>query len=420
MGKIMYFKPSLGIAFGLCFVACSETTPNQNSNKIKPTNYGQTLPPSPILVSVDELEKEDYSDVLLVKSGIAILLNDNSSDYDSAVTQRNRVLSPASDGTVNINASGESLLTQRTDYDTATAEVTTYRHYEYDPVTNMRIKRTRFNSPGVDTIWFNEDDDIQDYSTYHELIGAIQTLSIHFIGPGADAIWFTEDDEVDNYVAELHAADGTLIGEALHNGSGADTLWFTEDDEIQSLTEDIIEADGSENWIMFTDAGADADWTTLEDNTVGSFASTLFNADSLETRHIFYSDVGVDLLPFTEDDIPLYYHSYTHNAANLESNKLRYNGPGVDEIWLTADDNIEECEETTFTADDLIEQEVDTHVGTDNLCFTGDDVIVDYNSYTHDATGHLTDEHRFTDPGPDLHWHTEDDLLSREYIFTPI
>ncbi|MDH5257336.1 MAG: hypothetical protein OEX07_04995 [Gammaproteobacteria bacterium] len=416
----MYFKPSLGIAFGLCFVACSETTPNQYQNKNQPSNYVRTVHPGPILVSVDELEKEDYSEVLLVKSGTAILLNDNSADYDSAVTKRNRSLNTRNDGTVSIKASGESLLTQRTDYDTATGEVTTYRHYEYDPATNMRIKRTRFNAPGADTIWFNEDDVVQDYSTYHVLMGTTQTLSIHFIGAGPDATWFTEDDEVDNYVTELHAADGTPIGEILHNGPGADALWFTEDDDIQSVTEDIIAADGSEHWVMFTDAGADADWTTLEDNTVGNFASTLFNADSLETRHIFYNDVGADLTPFTEDDIPLYYHTFTHNAANLESNKLRYNGPGVDTIWLTADDNIEECEETTFTVDDLIEQEVDTHVGTDNLCFTGDDTIVDYNSYTHDATGHLTDEHRFTDPGPDLHWHTEDDLLSREYIFTPI
>lgn len=296
----MNFKPSLGIAFGLCFVACAESIPNRTHTNDKPADKAKTFHPNPIRVSLHDLDEDDYSDVLSVTGSVAILLSESSADYDSAVTRRNR------------------------------------------------------------------------------------RVSVRSSGPGADA------------------------------------LWFTEDDDIQSLTEDIIGPDGSEHWIMYIDVGADGDWTTLEDNTVGNFASTLFNADNLETKHIFYANVGLDLLPFTEDDIPSYYHSYTHNAANLESNKLRYNGPGVDAIWLTADDDIEECEETTFTRDNLVEQEVDTHAGADYLCFTGDDVIVGYNAYTHDATGHLTDEHRFTDPGPDLHWHTDDDLLSREYIFTPI
>lgn len=413
-------KTTLSVAVTLCLAACAEPVPNKNNGKIQSNDKPQVFHAGPILVSLNELEEEDYSDVLSVKAGTAILLSDKFADYDSAVTRLNRSLGARSNGTVKINASGESLLTQRIDYDTATGDVISYFHYKYDSATNKRVERVRFNAPGLDATWFTEDDDIQDYSTYDALEGTIQTLSAHFIGAGADAIWFTEDDEVESYEAELHAADGTPVGIALHNGPGADATWFTEDDDIQSVTEDMIAPDGSEHWVLYADAGADGDWTTLEDNTVAHFSSTLFNADNLETKHIFYEDVGADLTPFTEDDVPLYYHTYTHNAANLESNKLRYNGPGIDGVWLTADDDIEDCEETTFTADNLIEQELDTHVGTDNLCFSGDDIIIDYNIFTHDATGHLTEEHMYADPGPDSTWHTEDDLLSREYIFTPL
>jgi len=415
----MKFRITLSVAVGLCLIGCSQTTPNSDNQKAyeRPVN-SLTSHGGSVLASIDELDEEQYDDVFSLSDDLAFVFNDEDGDYDSATVKNNQQIKSRATDSVSINATGVSLLSQRTDYDITLAEVMSYRLYEYDAVSSLRTKRSRYNSPGVDLIWFNEDDDVQDYTAYDTMVGTLQTLMIRYNGPGVDAIWFTEDDDVQRYEAEILDADGLAVATARYNGPGLDLLWFTADDDVQFATAESTNADGNLQWIQYNDPGVDMDWATLADNTVGHFSATILNVDSLAIQHIFYLDSGVDLAPFTADDNLMYYHSYTYNPANLNTNSLRYNDPGIDMEWLTADDVIRSCDEISYNVDDAVEQEVMTTVGTDSLCFTGDDLTAQYEVNTYDDMGHLIGRNRFEDAGVDTNWFTEDDVLSREYIYT--
>jgi len=412
---------TFGLGYSLCLMGCSETTPvNQTKQKketaVKPISTSYNSAP---LVSFDELDEDDYDDYFAIDGESGILFSDSDGDFDSITVKNNQQIKSRAIGSINIEATGVSLLTQRTDYDTVTGEVSGYRLYEYDPVTGIRTQRTRYNSPGIDMIWFNEDDDVRDYATYDALIGTVQTLTVRYNGPGADTIWFTEDDAVQRYETDVLDAAGVVVAKARYNGPGIDTLWFTADDDVQYVTAESTAADGSLLWIQYNDAGADVDWATLEDNAVGHFSTTMLNADSLELQILFYVDPGVDLIPFNEDDTFMYYRNYTYNPTNLMTNSVRYNDPGVDLLWLNGDDTIDVCQEVTYTVDGAEAQDIRSTVGTDNLCFTGDDLFTRYDVRAYDDTAHLTGEQRFEGAGIDEIWFTEDDVLRRESVYTP-
>lgn len=409
----------------LVIISCSETPiDSEGSPELKKSAGPTKLITQPttrhnaVLVSHDEIDEEDYDDIIGYGEDVALIVAEADSDFDNATIKNNQQIETAASDSISILASGISKLTQRVSYDITLSEVNGYNAYEYDVATGMRTQRIRYNSPGVDLIWFNGDDSVRDYSVYNALVGTVQTLMIRYNGPGADLVWFTEDDDVQRYQTELLAADGTTVGTARYNSPGIDLLWFTADDDIQFAASEMTTADGTQHWFQYLDAGIDMDWSTLEDNTVGHFSASIPNVDGLNTKHIFYIDPGLDLIPFTDDDNTMYHHGYTYNPLNLRTNSVRYNSSGLDTIWLTADDGISACEENSFNVENVKTQEITTTVGTDNLCFTGDDLITEYDAYVYDDTGHLINRNRFGDAGADTIWFTTDDIVSREYTYT--
>lgn len=409
-----------GIALGLCTSGCSEQTPEttRSDNPITQSTTLHTSHSGPLVISLDEIDDIQDEEVFVIDDESAVIINDGNGDFDSATVKNNQSIKSRAGGSITPLASGVSLLTQRVDYDVALQEVLRYRVYEYDAA-GLRTQRIRYNTAGLDGIWLNADDDIQDYSVYDALMTDVQTLLIRYNAAGPDGTWLNADDIVQYYDAELLDAAGLPVGTARYNDLGLDGAWFTADDIIQNLTVETIAADGSTQEVQYTDPGADLDWTTLDDNTVGRFSAMEVNVDGLNVRHIMFTDAGLDLIPFTADDTPLVYHTYTYNSASLRTNRLQYNGPGIDMEWFTADDDIDFCQETAFTATSNIDHEIRTSVGTDNLCFTGDDLTIRHEMRMYDDTDHLLTRHRFGDPGADMLWFTADDVLSREYTYTP-
>ena len=410
---------ALSMALGLCLVAlaCTESIRvTGNNNTTTQSEQKRVSHTGPILVSLDDFDRDQMNNVISIGGNSAVVISDRNSEFDQSAVKGNKRI--RSRGSVAIKTSGQSRLIQRTHF--TLGEISSYDLYEYDAVTGLRTMHMDFNSPGVDLIWFNADDDIADYTTFGVTINGVETLSASYNGAGPDAIWLTEDDAVLRYTIEVLDATGGAVAHARINAPGVDGVWFTEDDVIQYATAEIMAVDGSMEWIQYIDAGPDLDWATVEDNAVGHFSSTLVNAGGMEERHLFYLDPGLDLIAFNADDTLSFYHDYTYDDQGRFSSSILYTGAGADLEWLTADDVVEVCEAVTYLSDGLVDKEIHTSAGADLTCFTADDVTTGYDSHAFDATGHLIHGARYGDAGVDLQWFSEDDVKSREGVFEPL
>ncbi|MDH5546458.1 MAG: hypothetical protein OEZ43_12760 [Gammaproteobacteria bacterium] len=390
------------------FIACAEPLPTITDRTTGVVNQ------RPVIILPGELGGGESQSIITLDDQTRVSLTDSRGEFDQSAIRANRQI--RSRTTAAVSASGTSRIKERIFYQAGL--VTSYKLYDYD-ASGIRTRRTTFDAPGADGVWFTPDDDVLNYTSFVVANNPLGAQAVVYSTPGADTIWFTADDTVTLYVADVVDATGAAVATAHYNAPGLDGVWFTADDDVMSVSADTVLADGSEQWVLYRGPGPDMDWATLGDNVIGHFSLVSHNAAGQADKHVFFINPGLDLLPNTPDDVVGYYHNYVYNDVGNLTNSLFFSNPGLDMIWFNADDVAESCGITQFNADNTPSISTNASVGADNTCFTADDVITGYHTHTYDATAHMTETNVYNDAGADLQWYTEDDVLSRRNTYIP-
>jgi len=259
--------------------------------------------------------------------------------------------------------------------------------YSYDISGNL-VRMSVYEKPGLDGNWFSADDPVLSYSAYsYDAQGRIIRI-VTYYGPGADGVWFTADDAVGYYEAYEYDAKSRLSRVIRYNGPGTDGLWFSAADEVAEYEVSSYDPVGRlSGKCKYLDAGPDNIWFTADD-TVSYFDKKLRNAEAQIMEEVLFSTLdsvtsqpGKDVWSIGE---VLKYKKYVYDTANGRFYRtITYGNPGTDAVWNTPDDTIfGYCEFTYDNFNRIIRNSCFKNQGANGAWFDADDVETGYEVYT--------------------------------------
>ncbi|MFK8030033.1 MAG: Ig-like domain-containing protein [Gammaproteobacteria bacterium] len=248
------------------------------------------------------------------------------------------------------------------------------------------VVQSRFRTPGVDGVWFTEDDDpdraaiVREYDDKGLLVLNTEILR------GPDNTIGSDDDIVEEYFEVSTNEEEMRVELISYSGSGADEEWFTDDDEIRNYQLRPFDAQGRETgFIRGSGPGADNIWLTDDDDY--RLPSQSFNYDDSDSSvavitTFSYSELGTDNTPFTADDVIASIRVQSRLDKSLVSSDVTYNDAGVDETWQTTDDIVSLYEVIERDASlNILTQRAYGNSGPDGVIATPDDELIGESIY---------------------------------------
>lgn len=151
--------------------------------------------------------------------------------------------------------------------------------------------------------------------------------------------------------------------------------------------------------------------TTIQVEIGTGICDALGNAFAGQTMAFTtYFNSSTRIVSYTSGAISKWF-AYTLDARGRRTQTLSY-GSGTNGLWLDADDDVTARSIQTFDAMDRENGFQSYLAGADGLLNTADDVIERYFQRDFDDAGFLIKDATHEGAGPDMSWHTADDLIS--------
>jgi hypothetical protein len=269
-------------------------------------------------------------------------------------------------------------------------------------------------------IVYNSSNQIEEYETRLYDQNNNLTKKTEYDDPGIDGVWFTQDDRGDYETYEYNADD--LITKEIEYSSGPDGIPNSSDDFITEIETYAYDANGDMvKEINYSAAGPDGIWKTADD-IVESYDVYSYNYSTYRIREVEYEDPGLDLKWFTSDDNFYAYNDYIFDSNFRYLEEIEYIGSGIDGVWFTGDDVVDETEVWSYFPNGNVESIIDSDgdeeyffCNANNLCtrivYKENGVTRRYEDYIYDSNDKITEAQVFSGTGPDGTWFTPDDSL---------
>ncbi len=288
-----------------------------------------------------------------------------------------------------------------------------------------------FNHPGVDGVWFTEDD-VGGSDYYGDAVYIPSGVAYEFNGtqgailiitslePGDDGLPFTADDQPNSYGYQLVLIDGAgHRGEVVtYTSAGSDGLWFTADDTPKLYSLASFDAGGNLlQTTTYNAKGTDNTWFTADD-TVQLYIVNTLDANYRPNYAATFNNKGSDGTWFTADDVVSAYSYYGYDADGNLLLLATHTYKGADGTWFTADDsasalvNVKDADGRTQLTVTL------TGMGADGIWLTGDESTYGYSYMEYDDAGHQVRSVSFNAAGADGKWLTADDVPNTYNFWT--
>jgi hypothetical protein len=150
------------------------------------------------------------------------------------------------------------------------------------------------------------------------------TRVVDYGDPGVDAVWFTDDDVPRVYRQYRYDDGGRLASWLAHGDSGDDALWFTADDPVlYATTWTYDDADAERTSVGYSSPGDDRTWLTADDVVDGHSRWTR-DERGLATELRTFEGEGGDGVWFTEDDDVIETERTEYDARGSRRERVRW------------------------------------------------------------------------------------------------
>ncbi len=281
---------------------------------------------------------------------------------------------------------------------------------------------------GRDQAYITADDDLVSYHTFETntdraTFNYFQTeamdLTTYYLpqgsGIGVDGDWFSDDDVIGSYLLEVISQDQQVF-RIRYEGAGLDGIWFSADDSISVYTRrrTIHEEDVTKTYVSrYDSAGNDQQWFSEDDKLVDQGEIGNFSMPDENGQYINIFWVVSEESFYSSE--PWGMHRLVEEYVDGRTVVTEYSGLGSDSL--------------KFTYDDVVFSRLSIGAPI-NLSDGGFKKIVEITLYDkngvleehsqfqtefYDNQGTLVKEVVYGDPGTDLLWGTEDDVV-RSYF----